>query len=144
MADVRELTGDDEIAAAFGLMTELRPHLTPEHFVERVRRQQQGGYRLFGLFSGSELVALAGVREAETLMRGPHLFVDDLVTGAADRGRGYGTAMLRWLAVFAGERGHARIYLDSRDTALTFYQSRGFTATTGVPCWIAVADLPAE
>src|SRR3954462_8094009 len=141
MADVRELTGDGEIAAAYALMAELRPHLDPNDFLGRVRRQRQGGYRLFGLFAGTELVALAGVREAETLMRGPHLFVDDLVTRAGDRARGYGTALLVWLAAYAGGLGHERIYLDSRDTALTFYQSRGFTAMTSVPCWVAVADL---
>jgi len=139
--DVRELTTDDEIAAAFPVMNELRPHLRAETFVDVVQRQRQGGYRLFALFVGGALVALAGVREGETLSRGPHLFVDDLVTRAADQGRGYGTTLLGWIAALSLELGHARVWLDSRDTALTFYQSVGFSATRGVPCWIEASDL---
>lgn len=138
MIEVRELTSDAEIAGAFALMAELRPHLRAESFLDVVRRQRRDGYRLFGGTAGGELVVLAGVRDARTLMRGPHLFVDDLVTRAADRGGGHGTAMLRWLAGYARERGLARIYLDSRDTALGFYRQVGFEPLTSVPCWIDV------
>ena len=47
--NVRELTTDAGIAAAFPLMSELRPHLvelTADGFVAAVRLQQQDGYRL--------------------------------------------------------------------------------------------------
>jgi GNAT superfamily N-acetyltransferase len=143
MIDVRELKTDAEIAAAFPLMAELRPHLEREAFLEVVRRQQRDGYRLFGGFDGGALVVLAGARDAHTLARGPHLFVDDLVTLRTAQGRGHGTAMLRWLADHAAGRGFARIYLDSRAAALGFYQRVGFTAHTSVPCWIDVDRLGA-
>jgi GNAT superfamily N-acetyltransferase len=82
------------------------------------------------------LVALAGFRPAHTLSRGPHFFVDDLVTDAARRGAGYGTAMLEWIAARAREHGVPRVYLDSRDTAREFYERLGFTLLTSIPCWI--------
>ena len=88
MIDVRELTADDDVVAAFPLMAQLRPHLGGETFLAIVRRQQRDGYRLFGGFAGGRLVVLAGVRDGHTLSRGPHLFVDDLVTLDAQRGTG--------------------------------------------------------
>lgn len=145
MLTVRELTADAEIATAFPLMAELRPHLKPESFVETVGRQRQDGYRLFGGFAdGGAPVVLAGVRDARTLARGPHLFVDDLVTRRDAQKQGHGTAMLRWLAAHAAARGFGRIYLDSRDTALGFYRQVGFTAHTSVPCSIEVERLLVE
>ena len=141
MIQVRELTTDDDITAAFPVLAELRPHLRAEMFLDVVRGQQRDGYRLFGGFVGGAIVVAAGVREAQTLSRGPHLFVDDLVTLRAEQGNGHGTAMLRWLAGHAAERGFTRLYLDSRDTALGFYQQLGFTPLTAVPCWIDVQRL---
>lgn len=141
MIAVWELTTDEQITGAFPLMVELRPHLQAEPFLETVRRQQRDGYRLFGGFSGERFVALAGVRQARTLSRGPHLFVDDLVTARAEQGKGHGTAMLRWLAGHAATRGLPRIYLDSRDTALGFYRQLGFQASNALPCWIDAERL---
>ena len=141
MIEVRELMSDEQVAGAYPLVAELRPHLRPEDFVATVRRQQRDGYRLYGGFAGGALVVAAGARDTHTLSRGPHLFVDDLVTLRSEQGKGYGTAMLRWLARHAAGRGLGRLYLDSRDTALAFYQQLGFTAMTAVPCWIAVERL---
>lgn len=139
--DFLELTSDGQILAAFPLMQELRPHLRPETFLQDIRRQQAAGYRLLAGFAQGRLVALAGVRDALTLLRGPHLFVDDLVTVAAERGRGYGRQMLQFIASHATERGFDAIHLDSRDTALGFYQRVGFDAQTSIPCRIAVERL---
>ena len=143
MIDVRELASDGELEGAFALMAELRPHLRSDSFVDTVRRQQRGGYRLYGGFADSALVVLAGVRDAETLSRGPHLFVDDLVTLRSRQGKGHGADMLRWLARHAAGRGFDRVYLDSRDTALGFYRRLGFAPLTAVPCWAGVEQLAA-
>jgi len=51
--------------------------LLADTFVSVVRRQQEGGYRLFGGFVSARLVVAAGLRDAHTLARGPHLFVDN-------------------------------------------------------------------
>jgi GNAT superfamily N-acetyltransferase len=113
--DVRELSSDAEIRDAFPLARELRDRLQPDTFLAEVRRQQVEGYRLHGGFALGRLVALAGVRRTHTLARGEHLFIDDLVTAADSRGKGYGEAMLRHLAAKARDEGLSRIYLDSRD-----------------------------
>ena len=96
---------------------------------------------MFGGFDDSRLVVLAGVRRTATLSRGEHVFVDDLVTSATAQGRGYGTAMLRWLGRKAAPEGLARMHLDARATAKSFYEKLGFTFVTAVPGWIEIDRL---
>jgi GNAT superfamily N-acetyltransferase len=139
--EIRELTSDADILAAFPLMAELRARIGRDTFLAEVRRQQVEGYRLIGAFNSGTLVALAGIRRSHTLSRGEHLFVDDLVTTEARRGDGLGTALLRWLAARAAEQGLSRIYLDSRATARGFYERLGFEMMTSIPCRIEVATL---
>ena len=139
--EIRELTGDREIGAAFPLMRELRERLREETFVSEIRRQQDDGYRLFGGFDEGRLVTLAGVRRTHTLSRGEHFFVDDLVTAADSRGKGYGGEILLWLARRSADEGLSRIYLDSRITARGFYEKLGFHFHTSIPSWADVADL---
>jgi GNAT superfamily N-acetyltransferase len=138
---VRQLLSDQEIAVAFPLVVQLRTHLREDEFVATVRRQQASGYRLFGGFEEGRLVTVAGVRDAQTLSRGPHLFVDDLVTIDTERGKGHATALLQWLASEAKSRGVRRIFLDSRESALGFYKQLGFEYLKATPCWIDVDRL---
>jgi len=140
---VKELESDPEIEAAFPLMASLRDRVRRDTFLPEVRRQQKDGYRLFAGFDGGRLVALAGVRRGHTLSRGAHLFVDDLVTEDDSRGKGYGRAMMRWLAALAAGDGLKRIYLDSRASANGFYAKIGFTFLTSTPAWIDVDALNA-
>ena len=142
--DIRILQTDADIAAAFPLMHALRERLTADTFVDVVRAQQRGGYVLAGGFAGGKLVTLAGFRDGMTLSRGPHLFVDDLVTDSAAQGKGYGQEMIAWLRRTAAERGLPVLWLDSRATAKGFYERCGFTMNTSIPCWIAAADGNAE
>jgi GNAT superfamily N-acetyltransferase len=136
--DFRELTTDTDVARAFPLMASLRDRIREEAFLAEIRRQQVEGYRLYGAFDGDRLISLAGVRRTHTLARGEHLFVDDLVTLADERGRGHGTALLAWLAARAAEQGVKRIHLDSRSTAKGFYEKVGFIFATSVPCSVDV------
>jgi GNAT superfamily N-acetyltransferase len=146
--EFRELVTDREVAEAFPLMATLRDRIREDSFLAEVRRQQIEGYRLCGAFDGGRLVSLAGVRRTHTLARGEHVFVDDLVTAQADRGKGWGRALIAWLARRAAAEGIARIHLDSRLTAKGFYETVGFTFGTSIPCSVAVDDpahrLPEE
>jgi GNAT superfamily N-acetyltransferase len=141
---IHQLRSDDEITAAFPLMRELRDRLHADTFLQEVRHQQAQGYELIGAFADGRLVALAGVRRAHTLSRGEHLFIDDLVTDAAVQGHGYGSALVRWLAVRAAAEGIPRLHLDSRHTAKGFYEKMGFTFHTSIPCWLDVSNYLAE
>jgi GNAT superfamily N-acetyltransferase len=127
---IREATTDPDIARCFAVMSQLRPHLTEEGFVPRVRLQQAEGYRLAFLEDGGEVVATAGFRIMENLSAGRVLYVDDLVTDGGSRSRGYGARLLSWLADRARAEGCAKLDLDSgvwRTDAHRFYHAQGMT-----------------
>lgn len=141
---IHELRSDDDINAAFPLMRMLRDRIEAGTFLSEVRREQAQGYELIGAFDDDRLVALAGVRRTHSLARGEHLFVDDLVTDTTLHGRGYGSALLRWLAVRAAAEGIPSLHLDSRNTARGFYERMGFTFHTSIPCWLDLSNYLAE
>lgn len=121
-------TTDAEIAACYPVMRELRPHISAEEFVPRVRRQAQTGYQLAAVKDAGQVVAVAGFRISENLPWGRFLYVDDLVTHSAHRSRGYGARLLNWLKGFAAAEGCAQLHLDSatwREDAHRFYAREG-------------------
>lgn len=104
---------DNEIAACFTVMRELRPHLREEEFVQRVRRQNESGYLLAFLEDDGRVFTTAGYRYNENLAWGRHMYVDDLVTLPEGRSRGYGKQMLAWLIEQSKARNCDEFHLDS-------------------------------
>ena len=104
----------EQIRRCFPVMRELRPHFDdPEKFVECVVRQQRDGYLLAYLEAGNEIRAVAGYRFLESLFSGKFLYVDDLVTRAADRSCGFGGRLFDWLVDQARQHGCDNLELDS-------------------------------
>lgn len=104
---------DDEIERCFPVMAELRAHLLADEFVKRVRAQQKFGYQLVFLENGGVVKAVAGFRIGEYLCWGKILYVDDLVTTAAARSKGYGHQLFDWLLAHARAEGCHEFHLDS-------------------------------
>ena len=131
--EIRVAESDEEIAACYGVMRELRPHIPEQDFVARVRRQQAAGYRLAYRSREGRPVAAAGFRLGETLAWDRFLYVDDLVTLEVERSRGHGAALLRWLAARAREAGCQGLQLDSgvqRKDAHRFYEREGLSISS--------------
>ena len=124
---------DEEVAACYPVMAELRPQISADEFVERIKHQTQiADYRLACLID-SEVKAVAGYRISQNLAWGNFLYVDDLVTRAQDRSRGFGGVLLDWLFDEAVAHGCARLELDSgvqRAEAHRFYFSKRMTVTS--------------
>jgi GNAT superfamily N-acetyltransferase len=134
MPDVRELgAGDTRLAAA--ALLELRPQFeTAERIAERIDAQRAGGYRLAASFEPGEdeAAAVAGFRIGTNLAWGHHLYVDDLVTREALRGRGHADAVMAWVESEARSGGCEQLHLDSglgpdRADAHRFYFRHGLT-----------------
>lgn len=118
---------DIELARCFPVMVQLRSHLTQPEFVSRVKRQQQSGYFLVYLEQEGSIKALAGFRLLEILAHGKILYVDDLITDAEERSKGYGGILLDWLVNYAKAQNCDAMQLDSgvqRAEAHRFYFSK--------------------
>ena len=113
MRAVRIAQSDEEIAACFPVMSQLRQHLHQEQFVTRVRLQEQTGYRLALLADEGAVKALGGFRIIENLFSGRMFYVDDLVTDERDRSKGYGKQLIEWLIERARKEGCQSFELDS-------------------------------
>ncbi len=122
--EIRALAGH-ELGRAFQVLKLLRVHLTEDLFLERLQRQQRAGYRLVGAFL-PELQGLLGMRPVETMARGFHLHVDDLIVRPEMRGQGIGRRLLEWAEKHAKERDMLCVFLDSRPEVIGFYRRRGY------------------
>jgi GNAT superfamily N-acetyltransferase len=109
------LASDDrEIQKCFHVMAELRPHLEPDDFLRRVKRQGEiAGYQLAYL-ADEEIKAVTGFRISECLAWGKFLWVDDLVSKSSERSKGYGGMLFDWLVEYATKEKCQQIHLDSR------------------------------
>jgi GNAT superfamily N-acetyltransferase len=124
MRTIQIATTPAEIIRCFPVMSQLRPKLIFEEFVDRIRGQQVEGYQLASLEYGGAIVVVAGFRVQKMLSSGKTLYVDDLVTDSGARSRGHGEAMLQWLIALAKEAGCESFSLDSgthRMEAHAFY-----------------------
>ena len=97
---------------------------------EIIRRQQEEeeGYQLAYVEDVRGAVAVAGFRISENLAWGRFLYVDDLVTLAEHRSKGYGAHLLGWMHDFARSQGCRELHLDSgtqRTEAHRFYKQQG-------------------
>jgi GNAT superfamily N-acetyltransferase len=103
---------DDQIQDCYAVMAELRPHISANDFLDRVKRQARDGYKL-ACIAADDVKAVAGFRISENLAWGRFLYVDDLVSKLADRSKGYGGVLFDWLVQYAREHGCDQFHLDS-------------------------------
>ena len=121
---------DEQILATHPVMHQLRPHLSADDYLQRVRRMMQtDGYPLAAAADDDGVPrGVAGYRFIEMLYCGKILVVDDLVTDEDTRSRGFGKQLLDWLVELARKRGCEQLHLDSgvqRHRAHRFYFREG-------------------
>jgi len=127
--DLSLVTDAGDVIACHTVMRQLRPHLDRAAFVEAVESQRSEGYRLLVARAGGRPVGVAGFIVRRNLAWGRHVYVDDLVTDEAYRGRGVGDSLLAWVVDFARSERCRAVHLDSgvqRHGAHRFYLTHGF------------------
>jgi GNAT superfamily N-acetyltransferase len=126
---------DEQIAATYDVMRQLRPHLTSDAYVPLVRSlMASDGFRLAALTDGGAVRAVAGYRIMTMLYCGRLLYLDDLVADERVRSRGYGGRLLGWLKEEGRRQGCHELQLISRvvrEQAHRFYFREGF----GIECF---------
>lgn len=126
---------DEQIAATYATMAQLRPHLEPADYVATIRQlMDTDRFRLLALIDAGAVRAVAGYRVLHMLYCGGILSIDDLVCDAAHRSRGYGRQLLDRLKDEARRLRCAELHLISRVTredAHRFYFRNGL----GIECF---------
>ena len=126
---------DEQIAATYDVMRQLRPHLVRAEYVPLVRTLMIGeGFRLAALTDEGEVRAVAGYRLMHMLYCGRLLYLDDLVVDERVRSRGYGSRLLEWLKAEGRRNGCNELQLISRvvrEQAHRFYFREGL----GIECF---------
>ena len=121
---------DKEIESCFDVMSELRPKIIKSEFLNTVREMESQGFKLVFIEENTKVVAAAGYRISTNLFLGKNLYVDDLITSASVRSKGYGEVLITWLRNLAIENKCNTLHLDSgtqRGQAHKFYFRNGLT-----------------
>ena len=138
---IQQAETDEQIAATYDVMRQLRPHLQREEYVPTVRAMiASDGYRLAAAVDEGEVRAVAGYRLMTMLYCGRLLYLDDLVSDETARSRGYGKRLLDWLKDEGRREGCSELQLISRtvrEQAHRFYFREGF----GIECFHFRAKL---
>lgn len=126
---------DEQIAATYDVMRQLRAELVQAEYVPLVRAlMASDGFRLAALIDEGAVRAVAGYRVMRMLYRGRLLYVDDLVVDERVRSRGHGARLLDWLKAEGRDEGCAELQLISRvvrEEAHRFYFREGL----GIECF---------
>jgi len=125
MIEIKELDVND-LEQAFPIVSQLRTHLSLEEYVDLVKIMKPNGYQIFCLFENREIVSYAGIAILTNLYYGKHVWVYDLVTDEAKRGKGYGKLLLSYIENYAKANSLNCVALSSglpKEDAHRFYEN---------------------
>ncbi len=97
-----------DILKCWPVMKLLRPHLEEEKFIPLVKEMLSEGYELAFIEANGIAAAAIGYRYEQKLFDGKQIYVDDLTTLEAHRGKGYAGQLLDFVFDLARQRGASR------------------------------------
>ena len=127
MGEIRQLSEEHEIRAAFPVMSQLRTHLSEALFYEMFQQMQKEGYNLIANYQNEKIVALAGFAILTNFYDGKHVYLYDLVTDGSERTKGYGEELLSYIESYAVQNNCNGVTLSSnleRVDAHRFYEQK--------------------
>ena len=126
---IKICASDNDIAKCWQVIFELRPHLIESEFIDTVKKMMNEGYQLAFIEEDGKAAAAIGYRYLQYLYNGKHIYIDDLSTLPAARGKGYAGKLLDYVAAIAKEKGYKAVTLDSgylRTDAHRLYLNKKF------------------
>ncbi|WP_353722501.1 GNAT family N-acetyltransferase [Dyadobacter sp. 676] len=133
---IKTIQNDDDILKCRGAIQALRPLLTDDLYFEAVKRTLADNRQIIFIEDSSpDAAAVAVFETGYNLFRGKYIYVDDLSTLPAQRGKGYAGMLLDWIAEYARKEGFNEIHLDSgvnpaRTDAHRLYLNKRFQVTS--------------
>jgi GNAT superfamily N-acetyltransferase len=130
--EIKLAVSKTDIEKCLEVLQVLRPHLDAVTFVSMVTEMLEQGYKLAFIEEDNKAVAAIGYRHLHFLYNGKHIYIDDLVTLEAFRGKGYAGALLDYVEAEAKQHGYKTVTLDSghhRTTAHRLYLNKKYAIT---------------
>jgi GNAT superfamily N-acetyltransferase len=127
--EIKLCKSETDIAKCWQVLFELRPHLLAVEFVPTITEMISEGYQLAFIEEDGKAVAAIGYRYLQYLYNGKHIYIDDLSTLPAARGKGYAGKLLDFVEAEARAKGYTAVTLDSghhRYDAHRLYLNKGF------------------
>jgi GNAT superfamily N-acetyltransferase len=127
--DIKIAGTQQDIDKAWEAISLLRPHLQKERYAPLMQEMLAGGYQLAYIEEDNKAVSVIGYRHLQFLFNGKHIYIDDLSTLEAYRGRGYGGALIDFVLQLARKENYEVVTLDSgcqRYDAHRLYMNKGF------------------
>lgn len=128
--EIKLCTTETDIQKCWKVLLELRPHLKESEFIPMLKEMINEGYQLAFIEEDGKAVAAIGYRYLQYLYNGKHIYIDDLSTLPAARGKGYAGKLLDYVEAEARAKGYKAVTLDSghqRFDAHRLYLNKGFT-----------------
>ena len=124
-------TTDEQLLKCRKVILELRPHITKVEYLEKAKLLLNEGAKMIYVDEGADAPAVAVFRINYYFYRSRNLYIDDLGTLTAQRGKGYAGALLDFAIQYAKENNCENIHLDSgyqneRHDAHRLYLNKGF------------------
>ena len=100
--NIRILSNIEEFESVYPLMIQLRTHLSLNEFLEYASvANQMDQYTLVGAYEKEACIGLMGMRINVDMVRGKHIYIDDLVVDEETRSKGVGGKLLAFAEDFA-------------------------------------------
>jgi len=129
MMEIKTATTAEEASTAWEAIHLLRPHLKRDEYCNLMQDMFDSGYQLAYIDEDNKAVSVIGYRHLQFLFNGKHIYIDDLSTLEAYRGKGYAGKLLDHVIGEAKEKGYEVVTLDSgcpRYDAHRLYFNKGF------------------
>jgi GNAT superfamily N-acetyltransferase len=113
MTAVQIVETEDDILKCRAAIQVLRPSLTDDLYVEAVRKTLGDNRQIIFIEDQGEAAAVAVFETGYNLFRGRYIYIDDLSTAPAHRGKGYAGILVDWILDYAKKENYAQVHLDS-------------------------------
>ena len=129
MAEIKTINNSSDIMHCFEVIHTLRPHLNEEQTIACFEQMRSEGYHAVYVEDNGKAMAYCGYRFITHYFSGSAMYIDDLVTVADARKKGYASLLLDHVIEIGNKKGLETIRLDSghhRHDAHRLYLNKGF------------------
>jgi ribosomal protein S18 acetylase RimI-like enzyme len=125
-----DLLCEEDVLLSFEIMKQLRTHLPFETYQQYLTQMQKEGYELWAYHHDGKILGLMSTRIYTDLVRGPHLYIDDLVVDQEQRSKGIGQKLLYYGEELTRKLGLTTLRLCTgldNEEGKRFYNREGWT-----------------